>query len=640
MNTLVISGKLETRTALHIGSGQSSSEADALLRRNAAGEVFIPGSAVAGALRALATRLAPRLDAKGNVCKALKASPKRRTACGCMVCHLFGDVDPQKGNTEESGGRAARLWVYDAQLCQETSEAETPPRPHTWIRDGVGIDRRTGAAARLESVKFDLEVLPAGATFELRLELEDASEEDNQLLAAALAEWRASRASLGGRVARGLGAFELTDLKCERRNLNDANALMAFLRDEPGAGLSEKGNWFGDQLSKALQRVQSIGDNPHLAQNTHVAWGWIEVELALQATGPFLVNDPTVAGLSGFDHAPLVEWRLVKDEQAEPTLQMKRIPVLPGASLRGVLRSHAERIARTLATEQAEDKDYFLNHCPACSPIARPRGEEDVPLECCDSLLDIPADQEVDEADLCLACRLFGSPRLGSRLIVEDAPLKKDSELVYKVQDFLAIDRFTGGGREGAKFDAAALWKPAFTARLRLENPRDWELGWLALVLRDLAEGWLTVGFGRAKGFGQVTVPGWTVSIGFIRPEDFPAKEKSANTLTNKTLTDLLKASPEASESLYRVLVIKGQVNEQEGGSHRQWQVSNQVDANAWMEQVNTWITKFKEKAEGFDRKASSLPRLKVDNYFGSFIERLYPTSNTCLEEVQRYVQD
>ncbi len=591
MNTLVITGKLETRTALHVGSGQSSSEADALLRRNGAGELFIPGSAVAGSLRALATRLAPRLG--GGVCQALHKDPETESACGCAACHLFGDIEPQEENIEESGGRAARLWVYDAKLAEPSKTA---------IRDGVGIDRRTGAAARLEAVKFDLEVLPARATFDLRLELEDAGDSDEQLLAATLAEWQAGRGSLGGRVARGLGAFKLTDLICQERELNDPEALMAFLQnDDPLVGLTEQKGWLQRQLAGV--QVESVADNPW------IACSWVEVEFTLQASGPFLAGDVTTARRAGFDHAPLVEGR----------------PVLPGASLRGVLRSQAERIARTLATAEASDKDDFLRRCPACSPVARPpKKQENVPLECCDSLLDkLPGEEKarlmeqgVDPENLCLACRLFGSARLGSRLIVEDAPLKEGTEPVYKVQDFLAIDRFTGGGREGAKFDALALWRPVFTARLRLENPRDWELGWLALVLRDLAEGWLTVGFGRAKGFGRVTVPDWTATIGFLQTTDFPTREA------------LLTPASEPEDTLYRVLTVKGQVEIE--GSRAQWELLGDADVQDWTKQIKDWVSAFVNQVKSFQRPDDKLPALSLDNYFGQTVlgapmEKVYP---------------
>jgi CRISPR/Cas system CMR subunit Cmr4 (Cas7 group RAMP superfamily) len=46
--------------AAHVGTGQDSETTDDLLRRDARGRLLIPGTAIAGALRSLATRLAPR----------------------------------------------------------------------------------------------------------------------------------------------------------------------------------------------------------------------------------------------------------------------------------------------------------------------------------------------------------------------------------------------------------------------------------------------------------------------------------------------------------------------------------------------------------------------------------------------------
>lgn len=608
MKTLVITGTVITRTALHIGSGLGSGEADSLLRRNVRGEIFLPGSAIAGPLRSLATRLAPRLE--GQRCKSLlsqlelnardeqgKDAQGRLTACSCAACHLFGAVDPQEANEEVKGGRAARLWVYDAPLVEATP---------TNIRDSVGIDRRTGAAARVESIKFDLEVLPAGAAFDLRLELEDPSGLDEPLLAAVLAEWQAGRAALGGRVARGLGAFALDNPRCSRRDLSAAAALISFLRsDDPLAGLAEEEQWFVQGITAARQAVRAGPPEPHTAQS------WVEVEMTLQATGPLLAGDITRARRGGFDHAPLIE---------------RSRPIVPGASLRGVLRSHAERIARTLSTIKAQDGLDFGKRCPACSPVARPRNpDQQVPLQVCDSLLKrmLEVDEEAADADLCLACRLFGSALRGSRLVIEDAALKAGTDTVFKVQDFLAIDRFTGGGRDGAKFDAVGLWRPAFTARLRLENPQAWELGWLALVLRDLAEGWLSVGFGRAKGYGQVTVPDWTVRIGFLQPEDFPAADGSA-VAADDALQGLLAIAPEVPfASIYRVRTVRGQTVTDNG--RPRWQLSEEDVAATWHDQVSRWVKAFNRQVQGFSRSEGRLPKLDSDTYFTGKIDQLYP---------------
>ncbi|NLG83294.1 MAG: hypothetical protein GX493_01515, partial [Firmicutes bacterium] len=177
---------LRARTAVHIGSGRGNDLTDALVRRDATGRPFIPGTSIAGALRALLTRLAPRLGSEP--CHALT---RQEGSCKCGVCKLFGDINPSDEPGAESA--ASRIVVYDAQLVGEDWA--------TTIRDGVGSDRTTGTAARACGVKFDLEVIPAGSRFELRLELCDTEPEDEKLLAAGLAEWQAGRLWLGGRVA-------------------------------------------------------------------------------------------------------------------------------------------------------------------------------------------------------------------------------------------------------------------------------------------------------------------------------------------------------------------------------------------------------------------------------------------------------
>jgi hypothetical protein len=68
--------------------------------------------------------------------------------------------------------------------------------------------------------------------------------------------------------------------------------------------------------------------------------------------------------------------------------------VLPGSSLRGALRSQAERIARTLATHEIPDWHSFSARCPVCSPVV---ADPNAPLASCDALL---RDAGVDDDQL------------------------------------------------------------------------------------------------------------------------------------------------------------------------------------------------------------------------------------------------
>lgn len=564
MSYRAITAKLTTRAPLHIGTGSGTETADDLVRRDAQGRVLIPGTALGGALRTLATRLAPRLG--GRPCKL---TPRRGNACGCPVCELFGEIAPQETT---ASGKASRLIIHDAIL------AAAPP---VQIRDGVGIDRVTGAAARRERIKFDLEVVPASAVFDVRIELEpDTPHLD--LLAASLAEWQTGRGALGGRVGRGMGAFDVTDVTLVQRDLNDAQTLMAYLKsDEPWQGGGDTG-WLDTTLQAARAKRVAYRAN----ETFDPARRWVVAEFTLQADGPLLTHDLVQAARSGFDHAPLLAAYVVG-----------ATPVLPGSSLRGVLRSQAERIARTLVTLRTTDSAGFLAHCAACSPLV---GDADLPLASCDSLLRNAGhgtDEELDPADLCLACTLFGSPRLGSRLRVEDALLKAGTSPVYKALDFLAVDRFTGGGRDSAKFDAAVLWQPAFTCRLYLENPADWELGWLALVLRDLREGWLSVGMGRSKGFGAVHITDGRLQFGFVHPGDWPEVEA-------------LAPSPRDS-GIYRVA---------------DWAA---LASGAWLALADRWVRAFVAQVHGFERPKDLLAAVKQpqDTYFGTTAEHLYHTA-------------
>lgn len=565
MTYQVITGTLKARTAVHVGSGVSSDLTDALLRRDAAGRPTIPGTAIAGALRALATRLAPRLDLKKRkVCAALRGSDE---SCDCAVCHLFGDINPC--DAEDATSEASRILAFNAHLKDDA--------PQPLVRDGVGINRATGAAARAGGVKFDLEVLPADTEFEFRLELRDVEEDDKQLLAAVLSEWRAGRVWLGGNVARGLGGFELCDVEYKTLALKSADNLLAFLKeDEPWQKAEPQSeDWVEDQVKS--MKVASAPDDEELP----VARRWVTITGILQAQGPLLTNDATISGQTGFDHAPLLA-----------QLGQWQNPVLAGSGLRGVLRAHAERIARTLATRSANGKDEFLQMCPACSPVESRPGE---PLASCDALLrgKVSTNDEVSDDHLCLACRLFGSTRRGSRLLVEDAPYQSTEtqpKPVLKMMDFLAIDRFTGGGAEGLKFDALALWKPAFTLRLHLENPEPWELGWLALVLRDLQEGWLSVGFGAAKGFGRMELENLRCTLGYLSPEDVQDLGLEAIGERDKEKT------------VYTEMPFS-------------------------LEQAQPWVEQFLKEVSKFHRGGDRLPDLKADSYFGQEpdLTALYP---------------
>lgn len=555
---------LRLDTALHIGIGKDGDPADSPLRRAGNGRLMIPGYALGGALRTMATRLAPRLGLQ--MCKILLETNDEKP-CQCETCQLFGDLYPDEN--DDAGGTASLLWISDA-FVKDAAHPKDDPRTH--IRDGVGIGREQRAAAR--NVKYDYEVVPPGAVFDLRLKLvdddSDSAKMRARLFAAALAEWKEGRGRLGANAARGLGRFTLTIRDQHKLSLDTPARLINYLKSPKPWELDSGSNttWFDNTLEEAngLGRSSAVGE---------AARGFVTVEFQIGVEGPFLINDPLTAALAGFDHAPLLQ--VAANEAGAP--------VLSGSSLRGAMRARAEKIARTLAT--LEWGESFLEHCPACDPLANQPG---APLANCDRRIQIDDSDETPEGALCLACQLFGSPRRGSRLWIEDAGWAGDplTAVVWHAQDFLAIDRFTGGGKEGAKFDAAPLTNARFSARLTLHDPKDWELGWLVLVLRDLCDGDMTLGFGRAKGYGRVRASQFHWSLGWITKDDLP----DGATLLNNGMPS----------GVYRLTEISA---------------GDRLIPDAWNQIAQKWVSAFQNRTEKFNPSDMIHPMQK-DTFFGA----------------------
>lgn len=595
-----INADLVLQSGLHIGSGKSSGVTDDPVRRSGDGCLLIPGRAIAGSLRTTATRLAPRLFGDEGRCQSLLPTEKQQPdkPCNCLVCRLFGDVHPVEKSAEQPDdwdpAHPSQLWVYDA---------FAPAASQTFVRDGVGIQRQTGHAA--ENIKFDYEVVPRQTQFKLTMRLAyqlgkkeetpipDRSTEQKvqQLLVATLAEWAAGRGQLGGNISRGLGQFKLENLTFTTPKLDSADALISYLQGEDVTSLRQAvPNWPEEPLAAARQKIVARGGN-----NAAVASSFLTISFDLTFADFFLQNDPLTAFLSGFDHAPMIE-QLSKDGLGNP--------LLSGSSLRGVLRSHAEKIIRTLYTDfclknagSMAAGDRFKQNCPACDPLVRDKSES---LASCITRLndaELSKYHEWQEGDFCLTCQLFGNQERGSRFWVQDAHWQAGKSVEWQAQDFLAIDRFTGGGLDGAKFDAAPLVGAVFETAVTLHNPAVWELGLLTLLLRDLSDGRLTVGFGAAKGYGRCHASNIQWHVGYLQPAD---------------ATDFPSELDKVAENsgIYRLATLGAEA----------WLPPEE----SWQEKANGWVYTFNNTVTQFERAKEYIEKLEADSYFNGVVDKLY----------------
>lgn len=548
----IISGNLRALTGIHIGSGDPTKVTDLPLFRNGSNEIIIPGTAIAGALRALSTKLAPHMGYQ----KCVAINDTTGGVCGCPVCELFGSIAIAKDSEK---ALPSKIWIYDAVLTKNVNSS---------IRDGVGIDRETGASA--SRAKFDIEVVPRDSEFTFRIKLQnDVTTAHENILASALSEWIHGRCYLGGNVSRGLGNMQLEDCRVHVLDLSSADNLMDYLSsDSPTRGITEEKQWLDGYVENARKRTKQM-------HNSFFYSSFVDMELTLQFSGAFAIDDILNATRMGFDFLPLQEGGAF---------------VLPGSSLRGALRSHAEKIARSLTTLNCSDENDFLNKCPACNPHA----DTSIPLTSCNDLIRKNRREQHNSPEVaveyersCLACQLFGNLYKGSRLYVSDGYLATLPEI--KIMDFLAIDRFTGGGKDGAKFDAVVLWKPLFTFRIFLENPQEWELGWLMLVLKDIKEGLVAIGFGKNKWFGNMEIRNGNMKMGKI-----PNNHNQRNLRDN-----------EFFEGIFKIERLKFE----------------ELDNHERL--VDSWINEFHSKLQHLERHKDHVP--SSDTYFKSKIRELYP---------------
>lgn len=175
----------------------------------------------------------------------------------------------------------------------------------------------------------------------------------------------------------------------------------------------------------------------------------------------------------------------------------------PGSSLKGSLRAHAERIVRTIGSEQRPQKLLDLD----------PKDNPKIPLWATDPLdrksytyLEKQTDTQKIYRWSSFTDQLFGSVAIASRLRIEDAyPDPEKPKPRLEERNGVAIDRVFGSVAVGP-FNYQVCTEGEFNTKIHLKNFTLEQLGLLGLVLRDLNDGWFGLGFAKSRGLGLVAV--------------------------------------------------------------------------------------------------------------------------------------
>jgi CRISPR/Cas system CSM-associated protein Csm3 (group 7 of RAMP superfamily) len=216
------------------------------------------------------------------------------------------------------------------------------------------------------------------------------------------------------------------------------------------------------------------------------------LELTIKPEGPILVK----AGDTGADPTrPDMEFvRTWRDGE--------RTVYLPGPSLKGVLRSHCERIVRT------------MNETASCNPV-----DED---KSCVGLrgLEQKHDGPHVHSRSCFICQMFGNTTLAGHVRTADAYPPDPDKIRTEERNGVAIDRVFGSVAHGP-FQMEVLTEGDFKTTLSIRNFTIAQLGLLALALRDVKLGRVGLGFGKSRGLGHVTLDWGDLTLRYHRePED------------------------------------------------------------------------------------------------------------------------
>ncbi len=445
--------------------------------------------------------LALSVDGGGNYCiPGTSLAGAFRSWCRAAfdddrVKAVFG-FQPDPRAVVDEKGHASAIHIDDASLTA---------RPE--LRDGVGTDRVSGTAAA--RIKFSREVLPSGTRLPLKMMLEVPSDDwpGMELFNALVLALEHGDIQVGAAVTRGLGRVRLEKATIKHQDFATAAGVLNVLR--------HGGNDIKNSIPSTSRRIKPS----------------IQIKIGWKPVGPLMVK----ASADGMiiDTLPLL---------AEHGGALRL--ALPGSSIKGVLRSHAERIMETLAP-RIGPKDVFNTQIAthalagvlfgARNDEVHDKGRDDrrprlglAAVAVSDShsrnlqlsadtlklLLSVPKVNDRDDLAWLFDQGHFQPKRPVDGQGAFDGPFLEPAVRI-------AIDRWTGAPAQGALFSVLEPWNvewdeivldvdPARLAAARSiareKNAPLAAVALLLLVLRDFSTGTIPLGFGTNRGFGSVLV--------------------------------------------------------------------------------------------------------------------------------------
>lgn len=176
----------------------------------------------------------------------------------------------------------------------------------------------------------------------------------------------------------------------------------------------------------------------------------------------------------------------------QPIIKIGGVPVIPGSSIKGALRS----ITESIFSESGID---------VCIPGASIPKTERRKRHGEDYARDLgrlpPCDHS--RGNVCPVCDIFGAASLSGRAMFLDARPEPESDIVPIKRTHVAIRRDTNAQSDGSLMELEAIDEGAiFMGTIRIVNAEDWQIGAILRALEVLK----LVGLGAKKtaGYGEI----------------------------------------------------------------------------------------------------------------------------------------
>ena len=481
---LLVTGRLRLITPLIIGGGSSLyGDSDIVVLKDMQGKPYIPSSSITGALKD---------DFNNHSYKGSVDQDKYKQ----NKLWFWGGEYTFKRNDEKVRRSCQSAMMISDLILSEGSMARVR------IRDGIRINRSTGIVE--QGAKYDFEIVEPGIAFDFQMEV-TIREAFNLELFNSFFDWIVYQLSqgqiaLGARTNQGFGRCCLENISSYRYDYQDRDHIIAWLTGDRDIVRQTAGDYSQvDKLFKKETRQFSI-------------------------KADFRIKNSLIVGsYSGDPSAP-------DKVHLKSYDGLKETAVLPGTSIRGAIRSHAERIINTLGGDGNEMLKGLFGWVDTEKP-----------------------DSGRNKA-------------IKGRIKIEEKPITLNT-FVEEIQYRIKIDRFTGGVMNNALFDSMPIWagqgdESMVTLELDIDRYQDWEAGLILLVLKDLWNGDLAVG--GEKNIGRGTLLGQRASICLDGQTIVIKKEAEGLTFQNEDgSTGWDEETVEKLESLVEKLHVK--INEPGG---------------------------------------------------------------------------